>query len=99
VTAGHARSVCACCVYGQARRAVLAVHASVGCVDAADVIGVLDALDECGVRSWVGGGWGVAALAGRQTRWHHDLDVAVDAADLGRCLAALGWTRVRSETD
>ena len=47
----------------------LAVPVSVGCVDAADVIGVLDALDEAGVRSWVGGGWGVAALAGRQTRW------------------------------
>ena len=26
----------------------------------------------------------LAALAGRQTRWHRDLDLAVDAADLGR---------------
>jgi lincosamide nucleotidyltransferase A/C/D/E len=86
-------------VYSQARRAALAVPVSVGWVDAADVIGVLDALDEAGVRSWVGGGWGVAALAGRQTRWHRDLDLAVDAADLGRCLAALGQLGYAAETD
>jgi hypothetical protein len=47
---------------------------SVGLVDAADVIQVLEALDGAGVRHWVGGGWGVAALAGRQTRPHRDLD-------------------------
>ena len=35
-----------------------------GAVDAVDVIQVLDALDGAGVRHWVGGGWGVAALAG-----------------------------------
>jgi hypothetical protein len=44
-------------------------------MDAADVIAVLDALDEAAVRHWVGGGWGVAALAGRQTRSHRDLDL------------------------
>jgi hypothetical protein len=27
-----------------------------------------DALDEASVHHWVGGGWGVVALAGRQTR-------------------------------
>jgi hypothetical protein len=33
---------------------------------------------------------GVAALARRQTRWHRDLDLAVDAVDLGFCLVMLG---------
>jgi len=77
---------------GQGRR-------SVGRVEAADVIQVLDALDEAGVRHWAGGGWGVAALAGRQTRPHRDLDLAVDAKDLGSCLAALGRLGYAAETD
>jgi lincosamide nucleotidyltransferase A/C/D/E len=68
-------------------------------VDATDVILVLDALDEAGVRHWVGGGWGVAALAGRQTREHRDLDLAVDARDLDRCLTALGRLGYEAETD
>ena len=68
-------------------------------MDAEDVIEVLDALDEAGVRHWVAGGWGVAALTGRQTRWHRDLDLAVDAEDLDRCLAALGRLGYAAETD
>ncbi len=52
-----------------------------------DVTEVLDRLDRAGVRHWVGGGWGVAALAGRQTREHRDLDLAIDAEDLD-CLPA-----------
>jgi len=31
---------------------------------------VLDGLDRAGVRYWVGGGWGVVALTGLQTREH-----------------------------
>lgn len=60
---------------------------------------VLDGLDRGGVRYWVGGGWGVAALAGRQTREHRDLDLAVDAEDLSACLAVLGDLGYRTETD
>jgi lincosamide nucleotidyltransferase A/C/D/E len=68
-------------------------------VKAEDVIQVLDALDGAGVRHWVGGGWGVAALVGRQTRPHRDLDLNVDAEDLGSCLAALGELGYAPETD
>jgi lincosamide nucleotidyltransferase A/C/D/E len=68
-------------------------------VDAEDVIEVLDALDGAGVRHWVGGGWGVAALAGRQTRQHRDLDLNVDVADLDCCLAVLGGLGYAAETD
>jgi Aminoglycoside-2''-adenylyltransferase len=68
-------------------------------VEADDVIRVLDALDEAGVRHWVGGGWGVDALAGRQTRAHRDLDLNIDAADLDRGLAALGLLGYVPETD
>jgi lincosamide nucleotidyltransferase A/C/D/E len=70
-----------------------------GGVEAGDVIQVLDALDAAGVRHWVGGGWGVAALAGRQTRAHRDLDLNVNAEDLDRGLAALGLLGYVPETD
>lgn len=66
---------------------------------AADVIAVLDALDGAGVRHWIGGGWGVAALAGRQTREHRDLDLAVEAEDLRACLAVLNGLGYVAETD
>ena len=58
---------------------------------AADVHRVLDALERADVRAWVEGGWGIDALAGRETRAHDDLDLAVDtAADgFGRTVAAL----------
>ena len=68
-------------------------------VRADDVIMVLDMLDGAGVRHWVGGGWGVAALVGRQTREHRDLDLAVDAADLERCWQVLGQLAYAAETD
>lgn len=47
----------------------------------ADVGFVLDALAAAGVDACVGGGWGVDALVGSQTRDHHDLDLYVDFAD------------------
>lgn len=70
-----------------------------GLVEAADVVRVLDALDEAGVRYWAAGGWDVAVLAGRQTRRRRDLDLAVDAAGLGCCLAVLGRLGYAAETD
>jgi lincosamide nucleotidyltransferase A/C/D/E len=54
-----------------------------------EVARVLDGLDTARVRYWVAGGWGVAVLAGRQTRVQRDLDVAIDAAELDMCLSAL----------
>ena len=42
---------------------------------------LLRRLDEAGVAHWVLGGWGVDALAGKQTRPHRDLDLAIDADD------------------
>jgi lincosamide nucleotidyltransferase A/C/D/E len=64
-----------------------------------DVVEVLDALDRAGVRYWVGGGWGVVALAGRQTWEHRDLDLAVNAEELSSCLSALSDLGYAAETD
>jgi lincosamide nucleotidyltransferase A/C/D/E len=46
-------------------------------------------LDKEGIRSWVIGGWGIDALAGRQTREHHDLDLFVLDQDLRTMLEYL----------
>lgn len=61
---------------------------------AVDVVAVVDLLAGAGIRIWVGGGWGVDALAGRQTRPHSDLDLAFDAGqedDAIRRLVAAGY--------
>ena len=50
---------------------------------AGEVHRVLDALEAAGARVWVEGGWGIDALAGRETREHDDLDLAVDTAANG----------------
>jgi lincosamide nucleotidyltransferase A/C/D/E len=50
----------------------------VGGMALAEVMRVLRALEAAGVRYWLEGGWGVDALAGRQTRPHRDLDIDLD---------------------
>jgi lincosamide nucleotidyltransferase A/C/D/E len=55
-----------------------------------DVLEVVDALAQAGVRSWIAGGWGLDALAGAQTRSHKDLDLVVDRADAATAEALLG---------
>jgi hypothetical protein len=63
---------------------------------------VVEAVSAVGARlpCWVGGGWGVDALLGVQTRYHTDLDLVVD--DVGRdrpeieaVLAPLGYRFLR----
>jgi len=39
-------------------------------------------LDQTGIAIWIDGGWAVDAAAGRHTRSHNDLDVAVEAKAL-----------------
>jgi lincosamide nucleotidyltransferase A/C/D/E len=54
-----------------------------------------------GLRWWIGGGWGVDALVGKQTRVHRDLDLALDVTDATPQLAlsSLSALRYRVETD
>jgi lincosamide nucleotidyltransferase A/C/D/E len=56
---------------------------------AKQALAVLDILDQAGIQAWVGGGWAVDALAGRQTRAHTDLDIVIDVDDEERLLASL----------
>ncbi|MDR2125703.1 MAG: aminoglycoside adenylyltransferase, partial [Prevotellaceae bacterium] len=40
-----------------------------------NVIEILKIAKRTGIALWLDGGWGVDALAGRQTRLHNDVDV------------------------
>ncbi len=66
---------------------------------ATEVLAVLRALEEVGCWVALEGGWGVDALAGRQTRPHRDLDIDVDAAQEGTALLVLQGMGYEIETD
>jgi lincosamide nucleotidyltransferase A/C/D/E len=60
---------------------------------------VLSTLAAAGCKSWIGGGWGVDALVGYQTRPHRDLDLAVAAEHEAIALQTLGRLGYAIETD
>lgn len=68
-------------------------------MDADQVVALLEALDDRRVRHWVGGGWGVDALVGRQTREHRDLDLMVDAQRCDEVVRSLLEDGFVAETD
>jgi len=55
---------------------------------AEDVVALLDGLNAHDVDACVGGGWGVDALLGEQTREHSDLDLWLPATQLERLFVA-----------
>ncbi len=57
-----------------------------------DVITLYQKLEESGIRIWLDGGWGVDALLQEQTRSHKDVDVVVQAEDVGRMREILSRT-------
>jgi lincosamide nucleotidyltransferase A/C/D/E len=68
-------------------------------VSGPEVVAVLRLLAAHGIRAWVAGGWAVDAVAGRQTRGHRDLDLAVDAGALDRLLVLLAAEGYRGTVD
>ncbi len=66
------------------------------------VLAILAVLEEMKVRHWVAGGWGVDALAGRQTRDHDDVDIVLDDFDrtveaVAAALGARGFREVERD--
>jgi lincosamide nucleotidyltransferase A/C/D/E len=53
------------------------------------VLGILAALRRADVDVWIGGGWGIDALVGEQTRAHSDLDLMHRQEQEPRVVAAL----------
>jgi lincosamide nucleotidyltransferase A/C/D/E len=66
------------------------------------VIETLAALEGAGVRTAIMGGWGVDALAGREQRPHHDLDLLTDSTQFEAALEVLerlGYERWNRSSD
>ncbi|MFD4527752.1 nucleotidyltransferase domain-containing protein [Streptomyces sp. NPDC058470] len=55
-----------------------------------DVLSVLVVLRQADAEIWIGGGWGVDALLGEQTRPHRDLDLMHRREQESAVVAALG---------
>src|SRR5271154_1427964 len=55
-----------------------------------DVVELYTTLGKMGIQIWIGGGWGVDALLGEQTRPHGDLDIAIQQKDVSKLLELLG---------
>ncbi|MEV5528093.1 nucleotidyltransferase domain-containing protein [Streptomyces prunicolor] len=55
-----------------------------------DLLSVLESLRHAEADVWVGGGWGIDALIGEQTRAHRDLDLMHRRDQEDAVLAALG---------
>jgi lincosamide nucleotidyltransferase A/C/D/E len=60
---------------------------------------VLDAIESTGCPYWLEGGWGIDALAGRQTRDHRDVDIDFDATREEDVIAALEMLGFRETLD
>jgi lincosamide nucleotidyltransferase A/C/D/E len=65
----------------------------------ADVLAVLRDLGDAGVQVWIGGGWGIDALLGQQSRPHDDLDLSLDVRDQATAIAALAAAGYAVVTD
>ncbi|MDQ2846706.1 MAG: 2'-5' RNA ligase family protein [Actinomycetota bacterium] len=68
-------------------------------VQQAEVLRVLDLLGARDIAHWIGGGWGIDALAAQQTREHDDLDLALDQDRLDDVVAMLRADGYLPETD
>jgi lincosamide nucleotidyltransferase A/C/D/E len=66
---------------------------------AGEVVAIVDWLTAAGVTYQVNGGWGVDALAGRQTRPHRDADLFVDDTAMPALLTWLGERGYRVTED
>lgn len=58
-------------------------------MDSQTVLSLLETIREAGADVWIGGGWGIDALLGEQTRPHRDLDLMHRAEQEPQLLAAL----------
>ena len=78
--------------WSAAPRTLSEVHGHVMEAEAARCL--LDALAASGVDPCVGGGWGVDALLGEQTRQHADLDLWILAAEFEHSISAFAETGI-----
>ena len=65
-----------------------------------DAANLLKTAENLGIIVWVGGGWGVDALIGSQTRLHNDIDVYIEKKEADafiKMLTSSGYQEVKME--
>jgi lincosamide nucleotidyltransferase A/C/D/E len=65
-----------------------------------DVVDLLKSAENLGITVWIGGGWGVDALIGSQTRPHNDIDVYLEkknAYNFVKMLKSKGYAETETE--
>ena len=65
-----------------------------------DVVNLLKEGESLGITVWVGGGWGVDALIGSQTRPHNDIDVYIEKKNANgfiRMLISKGYSEIKMD--
>ena len=65
-----------------------------------DAVDLLKAINNLGITVWIGGGWGVDALVGSQTRPHNDMDIYFEkknANDVINILTAKKYSELKTE--
>ncbi|MHB8104171.1 MAG: nucleotidyltransferase domain-containing protein [Dehalococcoidales bacterium] len=65
-----------------------------------DVVDFYTKFDNLGMEIWIGGGWGVDALLGEQTRPHTDIDIFIEEKDVLKTrgiLEAEGYKEIKLE--
>jgi lincosamide nucleotidyltransferase A/C/D/E len=65
-----------------------------------DVIDLYTKLENLNIKIWIDGGWGVDILLGKQTRFHKDMDIAIQEKDvpaLRKLLEAEGYKQIRED--
>jgi lincosamide nucleotidyltransferase A/C/D/E len=69
-------------------------------MNAADVLGLYNALQNKNIEIWIDGGWSVDALLEKQTRPHQDLDIVIQQIDVAKLRALLesqGYQEIKLE--
>jgi lincosamide nucleotidyltransferase A/C/D/E len=58
-------------------------------MDAGSLLGIVERLEQDGLKVWLDGGWGVDALLERETREHDDLDLVAELRHSDRIIEVL----------
>src|ERR1700694_6350508 len=79
---------------------MLSYHRGLVMMQAHDVLGMINQLENAGVSVWLDGGWGVDALIGTQTREHSDVDLVISLDQVAmaqQALHAIGYVITEDE--
>jgi lincosamide nucleotidyltransferase A/C/D/E len=85
---------------GQYHRNFIFLDGEIDMMNEHDVVSLLKDIENLGIIVWIGGGWGVDALIGSQTRPHNDVDIYTEKKNANsfiKILISKGYLEVKME--